>query len=46
MRHGQARRPNLIDYLQQFMIPRIVTENTLRRGFAPSTDEMMRSERP
>lgn len=23
------------DYLQQFMIPRAVTENTLRRGFAP-----------
>jgi hypothetical protein len=22
--------------LQQFMVPRVVTENTLRRGFAPS----------
>ncbi len=24
------------DYLLQFVIPRVVTENTLRRGFAPS----------
>jgi RHH-type proline utilization regulon transcriptional repressor/proline dehydrogenase/delta 1-pyrroline-5-carboxylate dehydrogenase len=23
------------DYLQQFLVPRKVTENTLRRGFAP-----------
>jgi len=23
------------DYLQQFLVPRTVTENTLRRGFAP-----------
>jgi RHH-type proline utilization regulon transcriptional repressor/proline dehydrogenase/delta 1-pyrroline-5-carboxylate dehydrogenase len=27
------------DYLQQFMWPRTITENTLRRGFAPETDE-------
>ncbi|QDT52865.1 1-pyrroline-5-carboxylate dehydrogenase [Caulifigura coniformis] len=27
------------DYLTQFMIPVSVCENTLRRGFAPSTDE-------
>jgi RHH-type proline utilization regulon transcriptional repressor/proline dehydrogenase/delta 1-pyrroline-5-carboxylate dehydrogenase len=26
------------DYLQQFMIPRAVTENTLRRGFAPGLE--------
>lgn len=25
------------DYLQQFMVPRTVTENTLRRGFAPES---------
>ncbi len=25
------------DYLLQFMAPRVVTENTMRRGFAPST---------
>ncbi len=25
------------DYLRQFLIPRTVTENTLRRGFAPAT---------
>jgi RHH-type proline utilization regulon transcriptional repressor/proline dehydrogenase/delta 1-pyrroline-5-carboxylate dehydrogenase len=28
------------DYLQQFMIPRTVTENTLRRGFAPESAGM------
>ena len=27
------------DYLLNFMEPRVVTENTLRRGFAPSTEE-------
>ena len=27
------------DYLLQFVIPRTVTENTLRRGFAPKVDE-------
>jgi RHH-type proline utilization regulon transcriptional repressor/proline dehydrogenase/delta 1-pyrroline-5-carboxylate dehydrogenase len=27
------------DYLLQFMEPRVVTENTLRRGFAPPDDE-------
>jgi RHH-type proline utilization regulon transcriptional repressor/proline dehydrogenase/delta 1-pyrroline-5-carboxylate dehydrogenase len=26
------------DYLQQFLIPRTITENTLRRGFAPQAD--------
>jgi RHH-type proline utilization regulon transcriptional repressor/proline dehydrogenase/delta 1-pyrroline-5-carboxylate dehydrogenase len=25
------------DYLYQFMVPRTITENTMRRGFAPST---------
>jgi len=25
------------DYLLQFVVPRTVTENTLRRGFAPNT---------
>ena len=25
------------DYLLQFMEPRVVTENTIRRGFAPET---------
>jgi RHH-type proline utilization regulon transcriptional repressor/proline dehydrogenase/delta 1-pyrroline-5-carboxylate dehydrogenase len=24
------------DYLQQFVVPRVVSENTMRRGFAPS----------
>ena len=27
------------DYLLHFMDPRVVTENTMRRGFAPSEDE-------
>ncbi len=27
------------DYLLQFMAPRVVTENTMRRGFAPVSDE-------
>ena len=26
------------DYLYQFVIPRTITENTLRRGFAPTVD--------
>ena len=26
------------DYLLQFVLPRTITENTLRRGFAPATD--------
>lgn len=26
------------DYLRQFVVPRVVTENTLRRGFAPEGD--------
>jgi RHH-type proline utilization regulon transcriptional repressor/proline dehydrogenase/delta 1-pyrroline-5-carboxylate dehydrogenase len=26
------------DYLQQFLIPRVVTENTMRHGFAPGGD--------
>jgi RHH-type proline utilization regulon transcriptional repressor/proline dehydrogenase/delta 1-pyrroline-5-carboxylate dehydrogenase len=26
------------DYLLQFVVPRTITENTLRRGFAPTTD--------
>jgi len=28
------------DYLLQFLEPRVVTENTLRRGFAPSDDDV------
>ncbi len=27
------------DYLLQFVIPRTITENTLRRGFAPTTED-------
>ena len=28
------------EYLQQFMVPRVITENCLRRGFAPSADDV------
>jgi len=27
------------DYLLQFLLPRTITENTLRRGFAPPTED-------
>ena len=27
------------DYLLQFVLPRTITENTLRRGFAPAAEE-------
>ena len=27
------------DYLLQFVMPRTITENTVRRGFAPPPDE-------
>jgi RHH-type proline utilization regulon transcriptional repressor/proline dehydrogenase/delta 1-pyrroline-5-carboxylate dehydrogenase len=32
------------DYLLQFTVPRVVTENTLRRGFAPETEMVARTE--
>jgi RHH-type transcriptional regulator, proline utilization regulon repressor / proline dehydrogenase / delta 1-pyrroline-5-carboxylate dehydrogenase len=32
------------DYLLQFTFPRVVTENTLRRGFAPETEIVARTE--
>jgi RHH-type proline utilization regulon transcriptional repressor/proline dehydrogenase/delta 1-pyrroline-5-carboxylate dehydrogenase len=34
---GKAGGP---DYLKQFLVPRTITENTLRRGFAPQQAEM------
>jgi RHH-type proline utilization regulon transcriptional repressor/proline dehydrogenase/delta 1-pyrroline-5-carboxylate dehydrogenase len=33
------------DYLLQFVVPRTITENTLRRGFAPGASEV-RGQRP
>jgi RHH-type proline utilization regulon transcriptional repressor/proline dehydrogenase/delta 1-pyrroline-5-carboxylate dehydrogenase len=27
------------DYLKQFLVPRTITENSLRRGFAPEPEE-------
>jgi RHH-type proline utilization regulon transcriptional repressor/proline dehydrogenase/delta 1-pyrroline-5-carboxylate dehydrogenase len=32
------------DYLLQFMLPRTITENTLRRGFAPKTEQSVLTE--
>jgi RHH-type proline utilization regulon transcriptional repressor/proline dehydrogenase/delta 1-pyrroline-5-carboxylate dehydrogenase len=32
------------DYLLQFVIPRVITENTLRRGFAPAENDMAAGE--
>ena len=32
------------DYLHQFLLARNVTENTMRRGFAPETDELAETE--
>lgn len=32
---GIGSKAGGLDYLQQFMFPRVVTENTFRRGFAP-----------
>ena len=29
------------DYLLQFMVPRVITENTMRRGFAPGAEMVM-----
>jgi len=28
------------DYLVQFLVPRVITENTMRRGFAPGVEEL------
>jgi len=35
---GSGSKAGGADYLRQFLVPRVVTENTLRRGFAPSDD--------
>jgi RHH-type proline utilization regulon transcriptional repressor/proline dehydrogenase/delta 1-pyrroline-5-carboxylate dehydrogenase len=35
---GQGDKAGGPDYLRQFMWPRTITENTLRRGFAPVTE--------
>jgi len=32
------------DYLLQFLIPRVITENTMRRGFAPMADNEAKGE--
>ena len=35
---GVGSRAGGSDYLLQFIEPRVITENTLRRGFAPHED--------
>jgi RHH-type proline utilization regulon transcriptional repressor/proline dehydrogenase/delta 1-pyrroline-5-carboxylate dehydrogenase len=37
---GAGSKTGGIDYLLNFMEPRVVTENTLRRGFAPALEEI------
>ena len=32
---GTGKKAGGPDYLKEFMIPRVVSENTMRRGFAP-----------
>jgi RHH-type proline utilization regulon transcriptional repressor/proline dehydrogenase/delta 1-pyrroline-5-carboxylate dehydrogenase len=36
---GSGTKAGGTDYLQHFMLPRVVTENCLRRGFAPREEE-------
>jgi RHH-type proline utilization regulon transcriptional repressor/proline dehydrogenase/delta 1-pyrroline-5-carboxylate dehydrogenase len=35
---GSGTKAGGVDYLPNFMFPRVVTENTVRRGFAPETE--------
>ena len=35
LRDRRGRRPGGTSYLEEFLLTRVVTENTLRRGFAP-----------
>ena len=37
-RSGVGSKAGGPDYLLQFMVPRVITENTMRRGFAPSEE--------
>lgn len=39
---GGGTKAGGVEYLQQFMVPRVVTENCLRHGFAPSGSERIR----
>jgi len=36
---GSGSKAGGPDYLLQFVIPRVITENTMRRGFAPVAKE-------
>ena len=35
---GGGTKAGGVEYLQNFMVPRVITENCLRRGFAPTTE--------
>ena len=35
---GGGTKAGGVEYLQNFMVPRVITENCLRRGFAPAED--------
>ncbi|MDQ6810101.1 MAG: L-glutamate gamma-semialdehyde dehydrogenase, partial [Verrucomicrobiota bacterium] len=41
---GAGTKAGSGDYLLQFLIPRVVTENIMRHGFAPDTTPQFRSE--
>jgi RHH-type proline utilization regulon transcriptional repressor/proline dehydrogenase/delta 1-pyrroline-5-carboxylate dehydrogenase len=36
---GGGTKAGGIEYLQQYMTPRVITENCLRRGFAPPDED-------
>ncbi|MFO0969723.1 MAG: L-glutamate gamma-semialdehyde dehydrogenase [Gemmataceae bacterium] len=38
---GMGSKAGGPDYLLQFVLPRTITENTMRRGFAPAADDMV-----
>ncbi len=41
---GGGTKAGSADYLLQFLVPRVVTENIMRHGFAPDTTPMYREE--
>jgi delta 1-pyrroline-5-carboxylate dehydrogenase len=41
---GGGTKAGGTDYLLQFLLPRVVTENIMRHGFAPETTPMYRNE--
>ncbi len=41
---GMGTQAGGADYLLHFLLPRTITENTMRRGFAPSMNDQTTSE--